>query len=188
MTTLQQQRLLGIVLLVVLITGLALFLLANVDDSTSESAIEEPIVFDSVIEPIEDMPEPEIVEPVEEVLVTIGEEKIEIAPTQPEVLFEPEVVKPSSPIEPIAPVTSSSEKEMWILQLGSFSVRENAKLLTQQLETMGYKPITEIIQSNGSPIYRVKLSPTDDKVQLESTAKKLTETLKLTPQVMRYQP
>jgi DedD protein len=188
MTTLQQQRLLGIVLLVVLITGLALFLLANVDESTSESTIEEPIVFDSVIEPIEDMPEPEIVEPVEEVLVTIGDEKIEIAPTQPEVLIEPELIKPSAPIQSMPIATSSSDKEMWILQLGSFSVRDNAKSLSQQLESLGYKPITEIIQSNGSPIYRVKLSPSSDKAQLESTAKKLSETLKLTPQVMRYQP
>ena len=67
MTLIQQQRLLGAVLLVCLIGVIAWFLLDTVEQNQPAQPQEEPIAFDSVIEPIpEDV---EVVEPVEEAML-----------------------------------------------------------------------------------------------------------------------
>ncbi len=77
---------------------------------------------------------------------------------------------------------------MWVLQLASFSVRENADALAKQLTAMGYDPMIETISSAGTLIYRVRLQPVADRSKLEKTAQTLSEKLNLSAQILQHNP
>lgn len=210
MTLIQQQRLLGAVLLVCLIGVIAWFLLDTVEQNQPAQAKEEPISFDSVIEPIaEDM---EMVEPAPEALVdpeglsasegkseTVAEKDTVVA-SKPETDTEPAPeAEPKAAVEPEpqteatdstasqAAITSTA-KPQWVLQLASFSVRENAVALSSQLKQMGYDPMIETISSAGTLIYRVRLQPVSDRIKLQQTAQTLSQKLKLNAQILQHNP
>jgi len=221
MTLIQQQRLLGAVLLVCLIGVIAWFLLDTVEQNQPAQPQEEPIAFDSVIEPIpEDV---DIVEPVEEAMLDpqglsqseaqvesqpITEaEKASSAPAKPEIQPEPAPKpepKPAPAPEPAPapqpkpvteqqklesqPAESSTAEPKWVLQLASFSVRENADALSSQLKQMGYDPMIETISSAGTLIYRVRLQPVTDRIKLQQTAQTLSQKLKLNAQILQHNP
>lgn len=199
MTLIQQQRLLGAVLLLCLIGVIAWFLLDTVERNQPQPQQEAPIVFDSVIEPIE-----EKVEPVEEALVDpeqLGEVAAEIPePLQPgtEQLAETEAPAPAPEPEPEpqqenktespTSATGSTVQPQWVLQLASFSKKQNADALHAQLEQLGHDPMIETVNSAGTLIYRVRLKPVSDREKLEQTAKILSDKLKLNPQILQHQP
>ncbi len=227
MTLIQQQRLLGAVLLVCLIGVIAWFLLDTVEQNQPAQPQEEPIAFDSVIEPIpEDV---EVVEPSEETLVdpeglaqaerdtkpqqpaapepsspvSEGPETpsaAEPAPTtetatasvpQPEPEPKPQpkpVSEPQTAENKSASAAPSSAQPQWVLQLASFSVRENADALSNQLKQMGYDPMIETISSAGTLIYRVRLQPVTDRIKLQQTAQTLSDKLKLNAQILQHNP
>ena len=219
MTLIQQQRLLGAVLLVCLIGVIAWFLLDTVEKNQPEQPQEEPIAFDSVIEPIPD--DVEVIEPTEEALVDPQglsepasltdsqdasaaapqatspqssppapepEQKAETKPApapEPEVEAKPEPVKATQDNRPAA--TSTAEPQ-WVLQLASFSVRDNADALSNQLKQMGYDPMIETISNAGTLIYRVRLQPVTDRIKLQQTAERLSDKLKLNAQILQHNP
>jgi len=204
MTLIQQQRLLGAVLLLCLIGVIAWFLLDTVERNQPQPQQEAPIAFDSVIEPIE-----ERVEPVEEALVDpeqLGEIAAEIPePLQPgtEQLAETEAPADTQPAPAPAPepepqqenktesptsTTASTVQPQWVLQLASFSKKQNADALNAQLEQLGHDPMIETVNSAGTLIYRVRLKPVSDRKKLEQTAKILSDKLKLNPQILQHQP
>lgn len=227
MTLIQQQRLLGAVLLVCLIGVIAWFLLDTVEQNQPAQPQEEPIAFDSVIEPIpEDV---EVVEPSEETLVdpeglaqaetdtntqqpaapepSSPVSKAPETPSAPEPAPTPETATASVPqAEPeqkpqpkpvsepqtaenkSATATPSSAQPLWVLQLASFSVRENADALSNQLKQMGYDPMIETISSAGTLIYRVRLQPVTDRIKLQQTAQTLSDKLKLNAQILQHNP
>lgn len=223
MTLIQQQRLLGAVLLVCLIGVIAWFLLDTVEQNQPAQPQEEPIAFDSVIEPIpEDV---EVVEPSEETLVDpegLSQAELDTKPQQP-AAPEPSSPVSKAPETPSAPepapspetatasvpqaepepkpqsepqtaenksatAAPSSAQPQWVLQLASFSVRENADALSNQLKQMGYDPMIETISSAGTLIYRVRLQPVTDRIKLQQTAQTLSDKLKLNAQILQHNP
>lgn len=217
MTLIQQQRLLGAILLVCLIGVIAWFLLDTVENNQPEQPQQQPIAFDSVIEPIPD--DVEVIEPTEEALVDpqglsepvsvtdsqaasdaapqattpqsstpapAPEQKAETEPAlEPEVEAKPEPVKATQDNQPAA--TSTAEPQ-WVLQLASFSVRDNADALSTQLKSMGYDPMIETISNAGTLIYRVRLQPVTDRIKLQQTAETLSDKLKLNAQILQHNP
>lgn len=215
MTLIQQQRLLGAVLLVCLIGVIAWFLLDKVEQNQPQPQQEEPITFDSVIEPIAEQgevvempeeklvdphgleqqatkPEPEIVASEAVTTETAAEKQPEPAEQPP--LQEPATVAKPEPTPqtvtetPTAPTPTANAEPMWVLQLASFSVRENADSLAKQLKDMGYKPMIESTSNAGTQIYRVRLQPVADRAKLEQTAQTLNKKLKLNTQILQHQP
>lgn len=229
MTLIQQQRLLGAVLLVCLIGVIAWFLLDTVEKNQPEQPQEEPIAFDSVIEPIpEDV---EVVEPNEETLVDpegLSQAETDTKPQQP-AAPEPSSPVSKAPETPSAPepaptpetatasvpqpepepkpqpkpkpvsepqtaenksatAAPSSAQPQWVLQLASFSVRDNADALSNQLKQMGYDPMIETISNAGTLIYRVRLQPVTDRIKLQQTAERLSDKLKLNAQILQHNP
>ena len=210
MTLIQQQRLIGAVLLLCLISVIAYFLLHKVEQSQPPAIKEEPIAFDSVIEPISE--EVEVVEPVEETLVDpeplgaveIADESaavVEKAPaTVAPVAKTPESEAPvvkakGEAIETAVPQPTPSRTEaesttsqLWVLQLASFSVKKNADALAEQLKQLGYQPTIGSSSSAGTVIYRVRLQPVADRNKLEQTALSLSKKLNLSPQILQHNP
>lgn len=227
MTLIQQQRLLGAVLLVCLIGVIAWFLLDTVEQNQPAQPQEEPIAFDSVIEPIQE--DVEVVEPSEETLVDpegLAQAELDTKPQQP-AAPEPSSPVSKAPETPSAPepaptpetatasvpqpepepkpqpkpvsepqtaenksatAAPSSAQPQWVLQLASFSVRENADALSNQLKQMGYDPMIETISSAGTLIYRVRLQPVTDRIKLQQTAQTLSDKLKLNAQILQHNP
>ncbi|WP_289284313.1 MULTISPECIES: SPOR domain-containing protein, partial [unclassified Methylophaga] len=86
-----------------------------------------------------------------------------------------------------APAPEAKNNEtLWVLQLASFGVRDNADALSKELESMGYNPLIEILKTDDKPIYRVRLQPVSDRDKLEETAKILNKKLKLSTQILQY--
>jgi DedD protein len=215
MTLIQQQRLLGAVLLVCLIGVIAWFLLDKVEQNQPQAEQEEPIAFDSVIEPIDE--DVETVAPVEETLVDpeqLGEPAEEsslspVAPSStvaesespadtepapapapaPEPESKPEPAPEAKPqTEPATTGEINADQPQWILQLASFTVRKNADDLAAQLRKLGHKPMIETGSSGGKPIYRVRLQPVNDRAELEQLSAALSDKLNLNPQIQQYKP
>lgn len=67
MNQIQQQRMIGAVLLLCLVVAIALFLLSSVSENTPQTSSDEPFGFDSIVETIDE--DIAVVEPVEEALV-----------------------------------------------------------------------------------------------------------------------
>ncbi len=225
MTLIQQQRLLGAVLLVCLIGVIAWFLLDKVEQNQPAKPQQEPIAFDSVIEPIpEDI---EVVEPAEEAMVdpqglsqqdagtdskpidekqhatdgSIESETMSASETEPApdlTTAQEQKPEPESEPQPIAKSQKEAPRQdqsqpdavepQWVLQLASFSVRENADALSTQLKQMGYDPMIETISSAGTLIYRVRLQPVTDRIKLQQTAETLSNKLKLNAQILQHNP
>ncbi|WP_438969860.1 SPOR domain-containing protein [Methylophaga sp.] len=210
MTLIQQQRLIGAILLVCLIGVIAWFLLDTVEQSQPEKMVEEPISFDSVIEPIPD--DIEIVEPADETLVdpqSLGKPNTETElelnksesnlelPTQPEPKPESPPVqspqiesesKPATQPETTPQPAADTSQERWVLQLGSFSEKQNADALAGRVKALGHDPMIETTSNAGTVIYRVRLQPVTDRNQLEKTAQTLNKKLGLSTQIQHYVP
>ncbi|HEC73541.1 MAG TPA: SPOR domain-containing protein [Methylophaga aminisulfidivorans] len=77
---------------------------------------------------------------------------------------------------------------MYVLQLASFSVQENADKLSRELKKRGYSTLIETHSSNKTTIYRVRLEPTSNRSELEKQAVSLKKELNLSPQILHYDP
>ncbi len=67
------------------------------------------------------------------------------------------------------PVPSSG----WAVQVGSFSERDNAMLLLDELHSAGFTAFQERANSGGQPVYRVKLGPAQNRARAEALQTKL---------------
>ena len=189
MTLVQKQRLIGAALLLFVIGVIAWLLLASVAKNDIDDIVDKPIPFDSIIEPLDD--EPERVEPpvtAQQVTPTTQSDDTSVNKDN-EKLTEKEHTAPAPAPAP-APEKAVEQKNqiLWVLQLASFGVRDNADALSKELESMGYNPLIEIVKTDKNPIYRVRLQPVADRDKLEKTAKMLSEKLKLSTQILQYQP
>ena len=191
MTLIQQQRLIGAILLVCLIGVIAWFLLDTVEQSQPDKPTPEPIAFDSVIEPIPD--NVELVEPVEEALVdpqSLGQEQTdnnaELAVKDPEQNTIPAPAPAPAPAQQQTEATT--QQALWVLQLASFSEKQNADALAGRVKALGYEPMIETTSSAGTVIHRVRLKPVSDRSKLEQTAQTLNKKLGLSTQIQHYTP
>jgi DedD protein len=61
----------------------------------------------------------------------------------------------------------------WAVQVGSFSERDNAMLLLDQLRSAGFAAFQERANSGGQPVYRVKVGPAQNRARAEALQAKL---------------
>jgi len=74
----------------------------------------------------------------------------------------------------------------WVVQLGSFSSKENAESLNMKLRKADYPAFVEPIKQDGGTIYRVRVGPELLRSDAESLLEKLKSSMKLDGIVLRY--
>ena len=61
----------------------------------------------------------------------------------------------------------------WAVQVGSFSKRETARQLAEQLRAHGHESFVMPVQAKGSTLYRVRVGPMKDRASAEAKARQL---------------
>jgi DedD protein len=77
----------------------------------------------------------------------------------------------------------------WVVQVGSFSSRENAQNLTDSLRSRGFEAFIEQTVIRGQTLFRVKVGPEIDRKLAEELLQKVNEALKpekLTAKLISY--
>lgn len=120
----------------------------------------------------------------------VNPKRVPIAKNMP----EPEIVKtePESIIENIkkaaiatkAPQTTA--KNVWALQVGSFSNKKNALALQDKLRGKKYNAFVDRIMLNNKPVYRVRVGPVATQEKSEALKKKLKKEMKLSGLVVKH--
>ncbi|MEX1199723.1 MAG: SPOR domain-containing protein [Methylophaga sp.] len=238
MTPIQQQRLIGAGLLVLMVTVLAYVVLSKVGQHQTEQSLElpEPIEFSSVIEPIDEdgvekvkenseamvdadlqqstSPQVSVVaandskstetdaESAETTNSLSTETKAKPAETSETETPAQPVDRPVAQAETTAPEAHASNTEnptvvsepnagtatsgdKWVIQLGSFSVQNNAQSLKAEAEKLGYKPYIENSQTDKGVIYRVRLPAVASRAQADDIAAKINVQLGTKAQVSK---
>lgn len=186
MSPIAQQRFIGSILLLCMLSGFAFFLI----DSANDGGIDQAVITEGVAEPsfvssvaaIDESGDIEVIEYDTETLL------------DPHKLTEPEQVRAPvkdvvhiDPISDTLPVQIISD-QMWSLQLASFTIKAGADALRKQVQTLGYEAKIEKAETAKGDIFRVRIGPTQDKLMLEAAAKKLQQTLTLQPQMLKQIP
>lgn len=177
MTTIQQQRIIGITLLFSLILGVAWLLIDSAQESdaiikleTSPNVVLEPSYVEfSESYPVESMIDLEGVN--ESVHDSLDEGSVDTLAVKTEIVPAPSAI--------------DTAKVTWVIQLASFSVKENATALSSQVKSMGYNPIIQTSASSNGQIYRVRLEPIIDKNRANRIASELNTKLKLSTQILQ---
>ena len=235
MTPIQQQRLIGAGLLVLLVAVLAYVVLSKVGQHQSEKALElpEPIEFSSVIEPIEEADDDseamvdadlQQITPAMDTEVVAGSDET-ASTTSAEAAAESEEADngtqteasdntaEASPAQPVERPTAQADTpapapqagsdntdnptvvaepnagntvsgDRWLIQLGSFSVHENAQSLKAESEKLGYNPYIENIQTEKGALYRVRLPAIANRAEADDIAARIAKQLDIKTQVI----
>jgi DedD protein len=78
------------------------------------------------------------------------------------------------PVEtPRAPPAAAPVRGNFVVQLGSFSSRENADRLVHDMTARGFTAFIAPITTNGRELYRVRVGPTKDRTSAEALAVEL---------------
>ncbi len=72
-----------------------------------------------------------------------------------------------------SPTATESSTGMWAVQLGSFSVQENAERLAADLRNQGYAAFLSRLETGSGPLHRVRIGPQKDRDSAESVAAQL---------------
>jgi len=72
--------------------------------------------------------------------------------------------------------------------VASFTDRSKADALLNQVKNLGYSPMIETAVTSGKQYYRVRLQPTADRRYLERASGELDKALRVTTQILTYQP
>lgn len=238
MTPIQQQRLIGAGLLVLLVALLAYVVLSKVGQHQTEQSLElpKPIEFSSVIEPIDEdggetvegdseamvdadlqqstLPQASVVaandseatgsdaesaektnslstetkaKPPETSEAETPAQPLDRAVTEAETAaFEANASNTENPTVVSEPNTGTATGgDKWVIQLGSFSVHNNAQSLKAKAEKLGYKPYIENIQTDKGAIYRVRLQSFASRAQADEIAAKINVQLGTKAQVSK---
>ena len=87
--------------------------------------------------------------------------------------------KPSPPpVKETKPDTETTTKA-WVVQVGSFSKRDNAMRLRDKLRSKGYKTFVEQISTADKTFYRVRVGPVVSRSNAEALQKELQTKMKL---------
>lgn len=241
MTPIQQQRLIGAGLLVLLVAVLAYAVLSKVGQHQTEQSLKlpEPIEFSSVIEPIDEdgvetvaddsetmvdadlqqgtSPQVSVVAANDNEATESDAESAETTDlsstgtkAQPAETSETEtpaqsaqpVDRPVAQAETTAPEANTRNTnnptvvaepnagtatggDRWVIQLGSFSIQNNAQSLKAEAEKLGYKPYIENSQTDKGAIYRVRLPSVASRAQADDIAAKINAQLGTKAQVSK---
>jgi DedD protein len=101
----------------------------------------------------------------------------ETRPTQPAAQPTPAPQAAAKPVASApaasAPAASRPERGSFVVQLGSFSSRENAERLVRDMNAKGFATYMAPITTNGRELYRVRVGPTKDRASAEALAAQL---------------
>jgi len=191
MTLIQQQRLIGALLLVCVFSGIAYFLMSNAKQTevSTSKLIEPEQSFTSSIEAISD--DVEVISDESETLldphnlksedIVIIKKPVPVAPvTQKEI--KKQVVLTTAPVPVKSNVTKS---DSWFLQLASFSVKQNAQALQKQISSLGYTAKIQVSEGSKGTVYRVRIGPDNSKPTLEKASLVLNKKLGLKSQIVK---
>lgn len=177
MTTVQHQRIIGAILLFSLIFGIAMLLI--------RSAHQDDIAVDLEPKPIVGIKSDyvEITEPyIDETIVNLESDSER---SDVELVEHIETKTNTAPAPAPASIVDNLTDTAWLIQLASFSVKENAVALSSQVKNMGYKAVIQSSDTANGKIYRVRLEPIKDKNNADKIASELNTKLKLTTQIMQ---
>ena len=196
MSPVTQQRLIGSILLLCALGGIAFFLIdsaSNDVEATPDTKAELPFISSIDAIATDDV---EIVEAEQEVLVD-AQAQIQISPavvdTKPEEAV-PEVKPVQATPKPIVTkkvetISVAAEEKvtttMWSLQLASLADKSAADSLSKKVELLGYKASIEKAETPKGDRFRVRLGPKQDKAVLEAISKVLENKLNLKPLMLK---
>jgi len=98
------------------------------------------------------------------------------APAQPAVKPDTATRAPPKPVRKPAPTpveTVSVSKAGWAVQLGSFSSRENAQQLANEVGARGFPVFLMTLDRSGKKLYRVRVGPRESRAQAAELAERL---------------
>ncbi|MDH5357366.1 MAG: SPOR domain-containing protein [Gammaproteobacteria bacterium] len=180
MTDIMKQRLLGSLLLLCVIAVTAFYLVKNANNTS--------VSHEQVIEQVEFVP---TVEPITEETVDVSTEAPEPVVDTPQPEQSPAVDSiegDTAKVESISPSNNSNAQQSWTIQLGSFSVQENAQALKDKASKLGYDvKIKQVITQDRSS-YRVRIGPEYDRQQVDKIVNQLAAQLAIKPQVLLSNP
>lgn len=129
-----------------------------------------------------EFPAPEEVapEPPQAVLDDAGDSKV---PSSAPVPVTPDANPPASDAGAGADV---KPLQSWVVQVGSFSGRENALALRQRLRTAGFATQVEKVVLENGTTYRVRVGPFLQRAQADDAQRRLQGEFQLAGRVMRY--
>ncbi len=195
-----QQRLIGSILLLCVLGGIAFFLIDSASHDVEAIADTKPdIPFISSIDAIapDDV---QIVEVEQEVLVdaqvqnqtpvveTKPEKKLEVMPEVKPAQATPESII-AKKVETISvPVDKEVTTTMWSLQLASLADKSAADSLSKKVALFGYKASVEKAETSKGDRFRVRIGPKQDRLALEAISKDIEKKLNLKPLMLKQLP
>jgi len=93
----------------------------------------------------------------------------------------------SAPVKPAPVKATPVPTEGWVVQLGSFSSKQNAQRLTDEVSARGFPAFLMSLQRSGKKLYRVRVGPRKTREQATDLAGRLAK-VGYTGQVTRQQP
>lgn len=92
------------------------------------------------------------------------------ASSSPEIKVQPEKSPPSAVV---AIPSATSTTGMWVVQLGSFSSKENAENLAASLRKQGYAAFLSQLKTSSGELQRVRIGPQKDRESAKAMAVRL---------------
>lgn len=89
---------------------------------------------------------------------------------------------------PAMPLNQQGLPDAWVVQVGSFTTKEAANKLRDDLQADGQKAYVRTTTNGGSAISRVYIGPKLDKSQALALKEQMDKRLKVKSMVMRFQP
>lgn len=89
---------------------------------------------------------------------------------------------------PAMPLNAQGLPDAWVVQVGSFSSKEAANKLRDDLQEDGQKAYVRTTTTAGNSISRVYIGPKLDRAQAQAIKEQMDKRLKVKSMVMRFQP
>jgi len=89
---------------------------------------------------------------------------------------------------PAMPLNGQNIPDAWVVQVGSFTTKEAANKLRDELQEDGQKAYVRTVTTNGTAISRVYIGPKLDRAQAQAVKEQMDKRLKVKSMVMRFQP
>ena len=86
------------------------------------------------------------------------------------------------------PLNSQGLPDAWVVQVGSFTTKEAANKLRDELQAEGQKAYVRTVANGGSSISRVYIGPKLDKAQAQAIKAQMDKRLKTSTMVKPFQP
>jgi len=101
---------------------------------------------------------------------------------------KPTVTSAHSASVPAMPLNAQGLPDAWVVQVGSFSSKEAANKLRDDLQEDGQKAYVRTTTTGGNSISRVYIGPKLDRAQAQAIKEQMDKRLKVKSMVMRFQP